>query len=199
MKLSSMRYKGFVWPHNPTVYSISFERNMAVHKIPFGRYKLESLGLTRRVMKGDGEFVGKGAYRQFKRLATVFYDDTPGVLVHPLWDTATAWFVKLELAQEPREDYVKYRFEFWEDFSGCRTGVERIGGPEDGAGASGGTGTAASGGSAGTQAGWHTVVKGETLWGIAGRYGVSLSRLIELNPQIKNPNLIYIGQKVRVA
>lgn len=207
MKLSSMRFKGFVWPHNPTVYSISFERNMALHKIPFGRYKLESLGMTRRVMKGEGEFVGKGAYRQFKRLATVFYDNTPGVLVHPLWDTATAWFVKLELAQEPREDYVKYRFEFWEDFAGCRTGVEKTGGPGDGAGtgaagnagASGGTGTAGSTGGTQAGAGYHTVVKGETLWGIAARCGVTLNRLIELNPQIKNPNLIYIGQKVRVA
>ena len=40
---------------------------------------------------------------------------------------------------------------------------------------------------------------GETLWGIAREYGVSLTDLIERNPQIKNPNLILVGERVRVA
>ena len=42
----------------------------------------------------------------------------------------------------------------------------------------------------------YTVKKGDTLWGIAGRFGVKLSALIAANPQIKNPNLIYPGDKV---
>ena len=83
--LSPMRFKNFVWPHNPRVYSITFERKMAVHKIPFGRHRLQSLGQTRRVLKGQGEFAGEGAYDTFKKLASVFYEETPGVLVHPVW------------------------------------------------------------------------------------------------------------------
>jgi len=39
---------------------------------------------------------------------------------------------------------------------------------------------------------------GDTLWEIARRYGVKLERLVELNPGIRNPSLIYPGQKVRV-
>ena len=61
-QLTPMRYKDFVWPHNPAVYSITYERQVAVHKVPFGRYCLQDLGLTRRVMRGQGEFVGQGAY-----------------------------------------------------------------------------------------------------------------------------------------
>ena len=44
----------------------------------------------------------------------------------------------------------------------------------------------------------YTVRKGDTLWGIAKRYGVSLTALIAVNPQIKNPNLIYPGDRVRI-
>ena len=114
MLLSPMRFKNFVWPHNPRVYSIAFERKLAAHKIPFGLHYLQSLGQTRRVLRGEGEFAGEDAYDTFKTLATVFYEETPGVLVHPVWMTTTAWFAALELRQAPRRDYVAYSFEFWE-------------------------------------------------------------------------------------
>ena len=40
------------------------------------------------------------------------------------------------------------------------------------------------------------MVQGDTLWGIAQRFGVSLDALIAQNPQIKNPNLIRPGDEV---
>ena len=60
---------------------------------------------------------------------------------------------------------------------------------------SGGTGGAASSGSSSR----YRVVQGDTLWGIAQKFGVSLETLVALNPQIKNPNLIQPGDEVRVA
>ncbi len=191
MNLSPMRFKSFVWPHNPRTYTITFERKIAAHKIPFGRHYLQSLGLTRRVLWGEGEFVGAGAYDKFKELASVFYEETPGVLVHPVWMTTTAWFAGLSLRQEPREDYVAYTFEFWE--TGGDEDTKLTAAPERGAGGASGSGEAQSGGEV-----WYAVVKGDTLWGIAARYGSGLSQIIALNPQIKNPNLIFVGQKVRV-
>ena len=192
MILSPMRFKNFVWPHNPRVYAITYERKIAVHKIPFGRHYLQSLGQTRRVLRGEGEFVGEGAYDTFKKLATVFYEETPGVLAHPVWMTTTAWFAGLELRQEPRRDYVAYSFEFWEVMADGNTGeLERRTTAEPGSG----TGTADTG----QGALWHTVVRGDTLWGIARKYGVALDRIIALNPDIRNPNLIYPGQRVRIS
>ena len=44
----------------------------------------------------------------------------------------------------------------------------------------------------------YTVVKGDSLWKIAVRYKVGLSEIISANPQFKNPNLIYPGDKVTV-
>lgn len=45
----------------------------------------------------------------------------------------------------------------------------------------------------------YVVKSGDTLWGIANAYGLSLARLLQLNPQIGNPNLIFPGQVVHVS
>ena len=44
----------------------------------------------------------------------------------------------------------------------------------------------------------HTVVKGESLWLISKKYQVGLSEIINANPQIKNPALIYPNQIINV-
>lgn len=191
MELTPMQYKGYVWPHNPRTYTIRYERKVAVHKIPFGRYAMQDLGLTRRVMTGEGEFYGPGAYDEFKKLATVFYQSGPGALIHPVWQSAKAYFVDLALAQEPRKDYVRYTFTFWEDFEGYSQSLT--------AKTAVGTATTTTTTTAAASGQYHTVVKGETLWAIAQTYGSTLGRLMVLNPQIKNPNVITPGQRVRVG
>ena len=40
----------------------------------------------------------------------------------------------------------------------------------------------------------HTVVQGDTMWKLAVRYQVGTSEIIQANPQIANPDLIYPGQ-----
>ncbi|WP_368254952.1 N-acetylmuramoyl-L-alanine amidase [Clostridium paraputrificum] len=42
---------------------------------------------------------------------------------------------------------------------------------------------------------YHVVQKGDTLWGISRKYGVSVERLVEING-IKDRNRIYVGQKI---
>lgn len=44
----------------------------------------------------------------------------------------------------------------------------------------------------------HTVVRGDTMWKIAVKYEVGLTELEDSNPHIKNPALIYPGQKISV-
>lgn len=44
----------------------------------------------------------------------------------------------------------------------------------------------------------HYVVSGDSMWKISRSYGVSLKDLIAANPQIKDPNLIYPGDKIYV-
>lgn len=40
--------------------------------------------------------------------------------------------------------------------------------------------------------------RGDNLSRIAERHGETLAHLEALNPQIKNPNLIYAGERVRI-
>lgn len=44
----------------------------------------------------------------------------------------------------------------------------------------------------------HTVVKGDTMWKVAAKYQVGTSEVIDANPQISNPNLIYPGQVLNI-
>lgn len=44
----------------------------------------------------------------------------------------------------------------------------------------------------------YTVVKGDSLWRIAVKFEIGVSELIEANPQFKNPDLIYAGDKVTI-
>ena len=188
MNLAPMRYKDYVWPHNPETYTISFQRKVAVAKVPFGRYGMQDLGLSYRVMEGEGVFAGKGAYNEFKKLASVFYQGGPGLLIHPVWQASQAYFVLLELAQQPLENYVRYRFAFWET-SPLDTALIRVDGGEKGGasvGAKPGDGT------------YYTVKRGDTLWGIARAHSVTLTALLKLNRQIKNPNRIAVGERVKL-
>ncbi|USK71339.1 LysM peptidoglycan-binding domain-containing protein [Peribacillus asahii] len=45
----------------------------------------------------------------------------------------------------------------------------------------------------------HVVKLGDSLSSIAVRYNTSLSKLLALNPEISNPNRIYVGQSIRVS
>jgi prophage DNA circulation protein len=187
-----MRFKSYVWPHNPRTYEIEFRRGIVTHKVPFGAYTLQNLGRTNRVLRGEGEFCGAGAYEEFKKLASVFYEDTPGILVHPLWQTANAYFADLSLKEVPTQDYVSYTFEFWECFDGYESGAVKVS-------YSGGTSlTAASAGKTSGKS-WYTVKSGDCMWNIANACGLTLAELVALNPQVKNPNLIYPGDVLRTA
>lgn len=187
MILSPMRYGSYVWPHNPRVYEIEYNRRIVCHKIPGGLYALSDMGRDQRILRGEGEFAGEGAYEEFKKLACMFYLDEPQTLVHPIWQSAPAWFVGLKLRQEPREDYVSYEFEFWECFDGYELSAKKIEKPLD------------EKVTAPAQRISHELKWGDTLWGLAVDNGMTLNRLLELNPQIKNPNIYCVGDIVYLS
>jgi LysM repeat protein len=188
MILAPMRYGDYVWPHNPRVYEIEYNRRIVCHKVPFGLYTLSDMGRDQRILRGEGEFTGEGAYQEFKKLACMFYLSEPQVLVHPVWQSAKAWFVGLRLKQEPKEDYVSYEFEFWECFDGYELSVKTKPPTKE-----------SQDETAKAPKSTYTVKRGDTMWAIAVNNGLSLAELIALNPQIKNPNLIYVGDIIYLS
>lgn len=178
MRLVPMRYKSYIWPHNPSRYQIDFERPVAVHKVPYGRHCIQDLGMGSRRMQGEGEFAGEGAYEQMKALAEVFYQGGPGLLIHPVWQSSSVYFTQLHLLQEPTPDYVRYSFTFQEDFGGYEQAIvgRRTEQKEEQT--------------------IHTVAQGESLWTLARTYGVEMTALTAANPWLKNPNLLRVGDRV---
>ena len=183
MELSPMRYKDFVWPHNPKTYEITYEKKIAVSKVPFGNYYMQNMGLSFRIMKGEGEFVGENAYSYFGQLANVFYKSGSGLLIHPVWQASDAYFVKLSLCQEPLQDYVRYTFEFWEDnkepnqndLSEYKYIYSDLNGNQ-----------------------FYYVLPGDTLWGISVKTGVPALTILTMNPHVKNPAGITEGTKLLI-
>ena len=45
---------------------------------------------------------------------------------------------------------------------------------------------------------YYVVKSGDTLGAIAARYGTTVNNLMSLNPRIKNANLIYPGEAIRL-
>ncbi len=178
--MEPMQYKSFVWPHNPRVYTIDFERRTALQKIPMGMYALQDLGRSCRVMRGEGEFFGPAAYDTFRELASVFCQGGPGVLLHPVWQTASAYFTELQLRQEPRRDYVAYRFTFREDYDPGRGVQPAEALPE-------------------TEPPEQTAREGESFWQLAARCGLSPEQLLALNPWLRSPNRLQAGERVRTG
>lgn len=174
-----MRYGSFVWPNNPRTYTLSCKRQTAVHKIPMGGFAVQDLGRNAAVLRGEGEFFGKDAYADFQELLTVFEAGGARLLVHPLWQTAGAYFTELALTQEPRDDYVAYRFEF------CQA-------PEAAAVQS----QSADGQSAGKK--YCELAAGQTLWALCESCGISMTELLKLNPQIARIGAVTPGTQVRV-
>lgn len=44
----------------------------------------------------------------------------------------------------------------------------------------------------------YTVVKGDTLGKIADKYKVTVAQILAANPDIKDPNVIHVGQVIRI-
>lgn len=109
--MTPLKFKEFSWPNNPHIYRETISRE-PLYVTEDGVTSFEGISENRRIIAGSGIFFGAEAYQNFKTLIMLAEDDSPGYLIHPLWGSRYCYLMKLELNQEPREDYVAYSFEF---------------------------------------------------------------------------------------
>ena len=187
--LAPMQYRNFVWPNNPRVFEVEYRRTLHSYKLPFSGYVVQDLGLQNKIIRGEGEFVGSQAYESFRRLAALFEENKGGRLVHPVWPAMRAYFAKLSLRQEPKEDYISYSFEFWEylgsSFSEAAGAIDDTDYGEPLADIS--------------RVRYYSAGDNDTLRSIALSKGVELSVLQELNPDITSSDaVISYGRLIRI-
>lgn len=112
--MEQLRYKEWIWPRNPETWKQSAAREPEYTKDADNGMVFSGMGPVKRQVEGTGCFVGTEAYAAFKELLNLFRESSSGDLVHPVWGTMKAYFTELEFTQEPRNDYVAYRFQFRE-------------------------------------------------------------------------------------
>lgn len=106
-----LSYKTFVWPQNPHTYQEEITR-VPYYKTQDGLPAYVGMGAVQRKITGSGNFHGKNAYTEFKKLLKLAEETSAGNLEHPVWGIRHCYLTKLVLTQEPKEDYVSYQFEF---------------------------------------------------------------------------------------
>lgn len=171
--LTAMQFETFIWPHNPTTFTLRYARELVVHPLPYETYTVEDLGAAPRVMEGVGEFFGKDAYRTFQALAALHDRAEPGMLIHPLWQCSKVYFDLLQAMQEPRADYVRYSFRFVEappEEQWSYTEYSET----------------------------FRVSAGQTLWDVARLTGSDPQTLLARNPQLRTCNDLQPGEVLRL-
>ena len=106
-----LSFKTFVWPQNPTTY-----REVATRTPEYdtqdGENYYQGMSELKRTISGTGVFYGEDAYEQYLKLQKLMNEISAGNLAHPIFGIRYCYFTLLEVTQEPKENYVSYRFEF---------------------------------------------------------------------------------------
>ena len=114
-----MQFRNFTWPNEPSSLRVTSRRRTALLEEPGGGWTLQDLGTAARTVTGEGVFFGETAYESLRTLEALLAQGGAGAhlvgmpapgMQHQLQAVLT----ELEGEQEPRENFVRYRFTFVE-------------------------------------------------------------------------------------
>lgn len=181
----TMRFRDFVFPHNPTTFKMEYDKRIVKHSYPdISGAEFEEMGMEPRTLSGSGVFFGEGAYYDFSQLSNYYYDGEPGILWHPYYGGFKVILTKITSNEEPLSNYVSYDFEFVE-YNEISVYIPSS------------SSSSSSSNSNSSNNRYYSVVKGDNLWNISKKYygkGSDWPKIADANKNlIKNPNLIYPG------
>lgn len=171
MDLALMRYKGFTLWYNPYSIEVESQQNTASYTLPLSGECVADMGRKCRVITGKGELAGDDCLEQYAELYALQAKGGAGVLSLPTMKPVNAIFTKLSALADATPDKISYSFEFVELSSEDEKSVGVV----------------------------HTVEDGETLFDIAYSYKVAVESLVSLNPQIRRPDELTIGEEIKIC
>lgn len=172
MNLEVMSYKNYQWPYNPQSLEIMHQRNLKEQTVPFFGNVIQDFGKSKRIIKGEGIFLGKSCDKDLNLLKEAFEENGSGILRIPNFSPFLASFKSLNVKREAGASAINYTFEFWEEFS--ENSLTSHDFTEN----------------------YYIVEPGDTLFDISAIYNVSVDKLLSLNKFIKRPDSLIAGQKV---
>lgn len=110
--MEKLIFRTFSWPQNPESLQHNYVRQPVYTKDDSGNWVFSGMGEAMLTITGSGAFFGSGAYSDFRKLIALFEDGGCGSLHDPTWGVYNVYLTELELTQQPRSDYVAYRFTF---------------------------------------------------------------------------------------
>ncbi len=171
MILSLMSFGDFHWLHNPLEIKIENRRLVYNEIHPQRGEKLYESGNGCRVITGRGELLGDDCIDKFRELYEVFKKGESRMLSLPIFGPIYAKFTALEVLGNSTPDLLTYSFEFTEaDSFSFEERKEYVKAKE-----------------------------GETLFDIAFNERVSVDELVSYNPQIKRPDKLISGERVKLC
>ena len=171
MKLLPMRFKGFEWHHNPAQISFECDKQVNELKSPNGEAYIQNMGRRNMKISGSGQLYGDDCLEQFDSLLRLFRQGGCGVLAIDRMEPIYAVFESVKILGQPKPDILDYSFVFREVMElKCRNSLCM-----------------------------HIAAEGENLWDISYRYSIPIDRLVELNPEVKRPDVLAEGFEVALC
>ncbi len=168
MNLNAMRYKGVQWRHNPREISFACDKYVTENSTANGKAEVQSTGRRNLRITGKGELYGADCMEQFEQLFALFRRGGSGILSIAKLSPIYAVFESLKITGKPKPDVLTYEFVFREMMEKKRAEKPVCCYPEE----------------------------GDRLWDVSYRYEIAVETLLELNPEIKRPDLPLNGKAV---
>lgn len=171
-RLANMRFEGFEWAVNPLSLSILQSLETSVLLTGAEEEYKEDFGRSAGVYKGEGEFCGEDALLKYKELEAHFMKHKRGVLTLPDFEPFEAYFTRLSLECDPTPRLVKYTFEFRRDLSASPYFRKKS---------------------------LYLAKEGDSLYDVAYSQGVTVDKLVSLNPGLRSIGRLSQGEQVKLC
>lgn len=172
MELALMRYKGISLWCNPVSVEIT-TRRLTSDYTTYGYGEIHSdIGAGCAVIKGVLELRGEHCIDMYADLRKLQKDPGAGILYVPGYQPIRALFTKLKANADATPEKILCTFEFTEENSASEHKPRKS---------------------------IHTAAEGETLFDIAYICGLKVDELLKLNPQIRRPDEIAAGEKIKIC